>query len=140
MAIVSEQQQADSSSAQHTLLIATGDDARRSFLAGQLDADGHIIYEATSVMATVARLSEQAIDVLILGDLEQPADGLRLLRAIRGDEHARIHPSQPVITLGGDDELTVLRAYESGSDHHLAHSCGYLLLRAAPRCGCPPHA
>jgi DNA-binding response OmpR family regulator len=35
-----------------------------------------------------------------------------------------------VITLGDDDELAVLRAYESGSDHHLADSSGYLLLRA----------
>jgi DNA-binding winged helix-turn-helix (wHTH) protein len=29
-----------------------------------------------------------------------------------------------------DDELTILRAYESGSDHHLADHAGYLLLRA----------
>jgi hypothetical protein len=35
-----------------------------------------------------------------------------------------------VITLGATDELTVLRAYESGSDHHLAEGSGYLLLRA----------
>jgi len=32
----------------------------------------------------------------------------------------RIHPAQPVITLGADDELSTLRAYEAGSDHHLA--------------------
>ena len=95
-----------------------------------MDADGHTVYEANDTAGTVARLSEHAIDVLVLGDLEHPAHGLRLLRAIRADEHSRIHPSQPVITLGGDDELTVLRAYESGSDHHLADSCGYLLLRA----------
>jgi two-component system response regulator AdeR len=35
-----------------------------------------------------------------------------------------------VVTFGADDELTVLRAYESGSDHHLAEHSGYLLLRA----------
>jgi DNA-binding response OmpR family regulator len=130
MATISDQQHAHSSTTQHTLLIATGDEAQRSFLAAQLDADGHTVYEANTVMATVARLSEHAIDVLILGDLEHPTDGLRLLRAIRADEHPRIHPSQPIITLGADDELTALRAYESGSDHHLTHQAGYLLLRA----------
>jgi hypothetical protein len=52
------------------------------------------------------------------------------LRTIRGSEHPRIHPGQPVITIGATDELTVLRAYESGSDHHLPDSTGYLLLRA----------
>jgi two-component system response regulator ResD len=131
MATISVQERTGSSTRQaHTLLIAIGDEAQRSFLAVQLDADGHTVYEASGVLATVARLSEQAIDVLILGDLEHPADGLRLLRAIRGDEHPRIHPGQAVLTLGADDELTVLRAYESGSDHNLADSSGYLLLRA----------
>jgi DNA-binding response OmpR family regulator len=49
---------------------------------------------------------------------------------MRSGEHPRIHPGQPVITLGANDELTVLRAYECGSDHHLAESTGYVLLRA----------
>ena len=31
---------------QHTLLIANADDAQRTFLAAQLDADGHAVYEA----------------------------------------------------------------------------------------------
>jgi DNA-binding response OmpR family regulator len=130
MATISGQPHAGSPLAQHTLLIATRDEAQRSFLGAQLDADGHTVYEADTVMATVARLSEHAIDVLILGDLEHPADGVRLLRAIRADEHPRIHPGQPIVTLGADDELTALRAYESGSDHHLPDCSGYLLLRA----------
>jgi DNA-binding response OmpR family regulator len=41
-----------------------------------------------------------------------------------------VHPGLPVITLGGGDELTALRAYESGSDHHLPVGTGYVLLRA----------
>ena len=35
-----------------------------------------------------------------------------------------------MITLGVGDELTALRAYESGSDHHLPGNTGYVLLRA----------
>jgi hypothetical protein len=49
---------------------------------------------------------------------------------VRAGEHPRVHPGLPVITLGAGDELTVLRAYECGSDHHLTESTGYLLRRA----------
>jgi DNA-binding response OmpR family regulator len=124
------QQQLSSQSRQHTLLIATTDQDQRAFLAAQLDADGHTLYEADSTQAAVAKLAAHAIDVMILGGLERPADGPALLRSMRAGDHERIHPAQPVITLGGDDELSVLRAYECGSDHHLPDSTGYLLLRA----------
>jgi DNA-binding response OmpR family regulator len=115
---------------QHILLIASTDQAQRTFLAAQLDADGHTVYEANSTQTAIARLSADAIDVLILGRLQLPADAPALLRAIRADEHPRSHPGQPVITLGAGDELTVLRAYESGSDHHLVDGTRYVLLRA----------
>jgi two-component system response regulator MtrA len=62
--------------------------------------------------AAIARLTAHAIDALILGDLARPSEAPGLLRAIRAGEHPRIHPGQPVITLGATDELTVLRAYE----------------------------
>jgi DNA-binding response OmpR family regulator len=114
----------------HELLIAVTDQHQRAFLAGQLDADGHTVYEADSTAAVIAKLSAHAIDVLILGCLQRPADAPALLRAIRAGEHDRIHPGQPVITIGATDELTVLRAYESGSDHHLPEHTGYVLLRA----------
>jgi|SRR5215218_1178010 len=114
----------------HTLLIATADAGQRAFLAAQLDADGHTVYEADHAAAAIAKLSAHAIDVLILGGLDHPAQRFALVRAIRSDEHPRIHPGQPVITLGAGDELTALRAYESGSDHHLPDSTGYVLLRS----------
>src|SRR4051794_35299706 len=104
---------------QHTLLIATTDPDQRTFLAAQLDADGHTVYEADSPHAAIAKLSAHPIDLMILARLHRPADGPALLRALRAGEHPGIHPAQPVITLGADNELTVLRAYESGSDHHL---------------------
>jgi DNA-binding response OmpR family regulator len=113
-----------------TFLIATADEARRTFLAYQLDADGHTVHEADHLAAVVAKLSVHAIDVMVLGDLEHPADSPTLLRAIRAGERPEIHPAQPVITIGADDELTVLRAYECGSDHHLSDGTGYVLLRA----------
>ncbi|MDQ3741469.1 MAG: response regulator transcription factor [Actinomycetota bacterium] len=115
---------------QHTLLIASADTARRTHLAAQFDADGHTVYEADSAASTIAKLSEHAVDVVLLTDLARPADSPALLRAIRGEVHPRIHPAQPVITLGDDDEISTLRAYEAGSDHHVANNTGYFLLRA----------
>jgi len=115
---------------QLTLLIASVDEHRRGFLAGQLDADGHTVHEADHAAGAAAKLSTHAIDVMILGDLEQPADAPRLLRSIRAGEHPRVHPALPVISLGASGELTALRAYEAGSDHHLTDTVGYVLLRA----------
>jgi DNA-binding response OmpR family regulator len=114
---------------QHTILIAGADDGQRTFLAEQLDADGHTIHEADQTAAVLAKLSSHAIDLLILGELERPFETTALLRAVRAGKHPRIHPGLAVVTLGGGDELSVLRAYESGSDHHLAASTGYVLLR-----------
>jgi len=130
MATTASQHQPSSQSTRHTLLVATTDPDQRAFLAAQLDADGHTVFEADSTTMAVAKLSAHAIDVMILGYLERPADGPALLRAVRAGEHPRIHPGQPVITLGDDHELTVLRTYESGSDHHLPDTTGYVLLRA----------
>ena len=133
MAVIAHQQhqQADTSTVgHHTVLVATADEQQRAFVAGQLDADGQTVYEADHAAAVIARLSAHAIDALILGDLEHRADAPGLLRAIRAGQHPHIHPAVAVITLGATDELSVLRAYDSGSDHHLPQGSGYLLLRA----------
>jgi DNA-binding response OmpR family regulator len=53
-----------------------------------------------------------------------------LVRSVRAGRHPRIHPGIAVVTLGPGDELSALRAYESGSDHHLPADTGYVLLRA----------
>jgi len=114
----------------YTLLIASADEAQRTFTAAQLDADGHTVYASDSPSSTVAKLSAHAIDVILLGGLQHRADSPTLLRAIRAGEHRRIHPGQPVVTIGAADELSALRAYEAGSDHHLADDASYMLLRA----------
>ena len=114
----------------YTILIANADDARRAFIAAQLDADGHTVYEADNPESTIAKLSTHAIDVLLLAELGHPADSPALLRAIRADQHTRVHPGQPTITLGASDDLTTLRAYETGSDHHLPADSAYVILRA----------
>ena len=113
----------------HSILIAATSPSRRDFIAAQLDADGFTVYTTDTATGAIAKLSAQAIDVLLLAELERRAD-LTLLREIRGDRHERIHPAQLAVTLGDVDELATLRAYEAGSDHHLATGTGYVVLRA----------
>jgi hypothetical protein len=97
----------------------------------QLDADGHGIHLTDDRPGAIAKLSTHAIDVVILGELERPADAPALLRELRaGQLHPRVHPGQPVITIWGADDLGALRAYDAGSDHHLPAATGYLVVRA----------
>ena len=114
----------------HTLLIASAQHDQHAFLMAPLDGDGHTVHDTDNAPGTIAKLSAYAVDVLLLGELQAPADSPALLREIRAETHTRIHPAQPVITLGNGDELTALRAYEAGSDHHLPDSTGYVLLRS----------
>jgi DNA-binding response OmpR family regulator len=114
----------------YTILIASAQQGQREYLAVQLDADGHDVYESDATSTTVAKLATHAIDVALLAGLERRADSPALLRAIRAGEHRRIHPGQAVVTLGPADEMSAIRAYEAGSDHHLPDDASYLLLRA----------
>jgi len=114
----------------HTILIVGADHNRRTFLAEQLDADGHTIHEADHVAAVIAKLSSHAVDVLVLGELERPFEATALVRSVRAGKHPRVHPGLAVVTLGAGDELSALRAFESGSDQHLPVDTGYVLLRA----------
>jgi DNA-binding response OmpR family regulator len=114
-----------------TILIATADKGRRDFLAHQLSADGHEVYLADSPQATTGKLATHAVDVLLLGDFERAGDAPALLRSLRaGQLHTRVHPAQPVVTIGDGGELATVRAYEAGSDHHVTSDSTYLVVRA----------
>jgi DNA-binding response OmpR family regulator len=114
---------------EHTLLIADADARRREFLADQLVSDGHAVHVADGVDAAITKLGTHAIDVAVFADLDEPAAATALVRCIRACRYQRIHRDQPIVTVGDDDELAVLRAYEAGSDHHLSRDTGYVLLR-----------
>jgi DNA-binding response OmpR family regulator len=114
-----------------TLLVAIANGDQRDHVAGQFDADGHTVYTADCAAATIAKLATVAADALVLGPLQHAAAAPALLRELRaGTLNARVHPAQPVITLGDTDDLTTLRAYDAGSDHHLALDVHYLVVRA----------
>ena len=114
---------------EHTLLIAAADARLREFLADQLVSDGHAVDIADSADAAIAKLGAHAIDVAVVADLDEPAAATALVRSIRAGRYQRIHRDQPIVTVGADDELAVLRAYEAGSDHHLSRETGYVVLR-----------
>ena len=68
---------------------------------------------------------------MVLGDFQSPGEGPALLRALRsGALHTRVHPDQPVVTIGDASEPATVRAYEAGSDHHLPADSTYLVTRA----------
>jgi DNA-binding response OmpR family regulator len=115
---------------EHTLLIAAADARQPAYLADQLIADGHDVDTADTADDAIAKLSAQAIDVAVVADLEGPAAATTLLREIRANRYHRIHCDQPIITFGAGDELSTLRAYEAGSDHHVARDTGYVVVRA----------
>jgi DNA-binding response OmpR family regulator len=116
---------------EHTLLIAAADAKQREFLADQLMADGNAVDTADTTDNAIAKLSAHAIDVALMADLEGVAATTTLVREIRAHRYHRIHCDQPIITFGGSDELSALRAYEAGSDHHLPCGTAYVVVRAA---------
>jgi DNA-binding response OmpR family regulator len=114
-----------------TILLASADQQHVDELATQLVIDGHDVHTAATAARATAKLARQAIDVIVLGELDRPAAATRLLGDLRaGALHRQIHPATPVVTTGGTDALSTLRAYEAGSDHHVAANVDVLVLRA----------
>jgi DNA-binding response OmpR family regulator len=68
---------------------------------------------------------------VLLGDFQTATEAPALLRSLRaGELHTRVHRAQPVVTIGEAGEMATVRAYEAGSDHHLARDSTYLVVRA----------
>ena len=113
------------------LLIAATESGTRDFLTTQFDADGHDVHLADSAAAATAKLCTLAFDVVLLGDFDSPGEAPAWLRALRaGQLSTRVHRHQPVVTIGDGGEAATVRAYEAGSDHHLAIDSTYLVARA----------
>lgn len=97
-------------------VVAETDDRVRSFLAGQLSADGAEVFVADDRRQARARCTARCPDVLLLGALDGPAAGMELLREIRSGDglHGQPHPGVPVLVVLEDDaELAVLRAFDA---------------------------
>jgi len=117
-------------------VVAEGDDRVRSFLAGQLSADGAEVLVADDRRQALARCSARCPDVLLLGTLDGPAAAMELLREIRAGDglHGQPHPGLPVLVVLEDDaELAVLRAFDAGADDVTSRAVGYAIVRARLR-------
>jgi DNA-binding response OmpR family regulator len=109
------------------VLVAERDDTLRAFLVEQLSADQ---YDARAVCAAEEariRLAHLQPDLLLLGEFEQPADQLRLLRALRRELNQGV---RVVVLSSPGSELDELRAFEAGCDDYLCTPISYPLLRA----------
>lgn len=112
-----------------TIVIAHNDRDQRQHWAAQLDADGHNVYDANTVRNTLDTLTQTRTDVLLLGALQRPSEAPQMLTDIRAGR-VDVAASLAVLTLGPTDQVTQLRAYDAGADHHLALDIDYLILRA----------
>lgn len=114
----------------HKLLIAHADQPQREQLAAQFDLDGYVVHEAATTKALLSTAQRSALSAIVIGQPERPAAAGTVLREIRGGRVDRIDANVPVITLGGSDPVSELRAYEAGSDHHRSIDVSFVLLRA----------
>lgn len=112
-----------------TILVADADPALRELLAAQLDLDGYTVHEVPTVSGTMSAFAWTSPTVVVLGAFERPSAAASLLRDLRAGRIDKADASVPVVTLGDMDALSQLRAYEDGSDHHLARTVPYVMLR-----------
>ena len=116
-----------------TILVADGDEHRRTFLRAQLMADGYRAVAAQTAEEVRVKARNHAPELLLLSALCRPPDALALLVEFRnGDERASgVDPAVAAIVLTADKgELALLRAFERGADDVVAVTLSYLELRA----------
>lgn len=121
---------------QATVVLVEDHQPTRSFLAANLAMDGFELLEADSV-AEGQRLIESEYPDLAIIDLSLPdADGLELLRRVRGADRvvAQTDPDLPLLVLSGrGSELDRLRGFERGCDDYMVKPFSYQELVARVR-------
>ena len=118
------------------IVVAESEDRVRSHLARQLDADEATVYMATDLAQAKAKVIAHQPVGLVIGELEEPAEPVALLRAIRGSSGRRGDPPAdlPIVMLIDEaDELGALRAFDADADDVIARSSAYPLVRARLR-------
>jgi DNA-binding response OmpR family regulator len=119
-----------------TVVLVEDHQPTRSFLAANLAMDGFDLFEADSV-AEGQRLIESEYPDLAIVDLSLPdADGLELLRRVRGADRVvgQTDPDLPLLVLSGrGSELDRLRGFERGCDDYMVKPFSYQELVARVR-------
>ena len=116
-----------------TVLIVEDDEATRTFIADNLNADGYEPILAGDTRDGLRLLESKYPDAAIV-DVGLPGDsGLELVASIRAADGlaSRVNPHIPILVLSGRaEELDRLRAFERGCDDFLAKPFSYPELRA----------
>lgn len=116
---------------QTTVLVAISDEQKLTYLCDQLAADGYEPIAAAGTREACARARLHPPAVLLVGELSERHEQLRLLRAVREGEASGIDPRVGVILIAPDaGELSQLRAFEAGCDDCVNAGIAYPLLRA----------
>lgn len=118
------------------IVLAETDERLCDHLAAQLQADRAIVHVARDLAQAQAKVSTHRPAALIIGQLEDPAAPVALLRAIRASAGRRSDPPADVpiaMLLDETDELGALRAFDAGTDEVLGRAASYLMLRARLR-------
>lgn len=118
---------------QGTVLIVEDDEATRTFIADNLNADGYEPILAGDTRDGLRILETKYPDAAII-DVGLPGDsGLELVAGVRSADGlaTRVNPQIPILVLSGQaQELDRLRAFERGCDDFLAKPFSYPELRA----------
>jgi adenylate cyclase len=111
-----------------TILVVDDDAVNRKLLEHNLLADGHNVVSAKDGNEALERLSDEAIDVVLLDVLMPGLDGFGVLEHIRSDSSLQ---ELPVIMISGlEDFASVIRCIELGAEDYLPKPFDPVLLRA----------
>jgi PAS domain S-box-containing protein len=123
-----------------TLLIVDDDPPSLKLLRAQLEAEGHIVFEAHDGVDALALLERQRVDAVISDILMPRMDGYRLCHEIR--QHARLHDLPIILNTATytspDDEKLAL---DVGADKYLKKPVSLeTLVAALHEVSAMPHA
>jgi DNA-binding response OmpR family regulator len=132
------------------ILVVESDAGVAGMLVEQLVADGYRAELARTAEHARMLASRRPPRLIVLGDVDSPRGALELLEEIRRAARGRALWVReiPVIMVGENaNELSMLRAFESGADDFMARPARYLelrariraLLRRIERSGAPAH-
>jgi class 3 adenylate cyclase/CheY-like chemotaxis protein len=110
------------------LLVVDDDEANRDLLARRLERLGHVVMLAVDGRDALARIAEDAFDLILLDVIMPELDGYGVLMRLKSDDVLR---HIPVIVLSASDELdSAVRCIELGAEDYLAKPIDAVLLRA----------